>query len=352
MAQPGPRPRGRLPRVPGQAGGPGELGFGLVGCGVIAQTFALALRGLEGARLVAVTDTNAAVAQRFATEHEALAVPRLDDMLSMAEVDVVCACVPSGLHAEVGLAAARAGKHVVVEKPIDVDLAAAHRLVEGARSAGVALAVISQERYNPGVRRLKSLLDSGALGTPVLVAASVPWYRPQSYYDSAAWRGTWALDGGGAFMNQGVHYADLLVWLLGAPEVVAARCATLAHDIEVEDVALAILRWGDRALGTLEVTTVAYPGLPRRLRVSGTKGTVELEDEVVVVEALAGGGQGGQPEAAGRLGMPAGDRAQLAEVVAAIREGREQPVSGEDGCHALELVLGVYATARWGPAAR
>jgi predicted dehydrogenase len=337
------------------------LGFAIVGCGAIARTFAGALEGLEGARLVAVNDIDGRLAERFAAEHGPVRAMGLDDLLAAPDVDVVCVCVPSGLHAEIGLAAAKAGKHVVVEKPIDVNLAAARRLVESARAAGVSLTVISQERYNPGARRAKALLEKGALGDPLLVAASVPWYRSQAYYDSAQWRGTWDLDGGGAFMNQGVHYADLLCWMLGPPQVESASCATVSHDIEVEDVALALLRFQGGALGTLEAATVVYPGLPRVLRVTGTKGTVVLQDETVVLEDLLepeghGGGGGGpagleRPAPAPRLQQPLGHRAELADVVAAIREGREPPVTGEDGCRALELVLDVYRVAGWGPAA-
>jgi predicted dehydrogenase len=229
---------------------------------VIATTYAAALEGLDGARLVAVTDVDAAAGERFAAAH-GLAYDRdLDNLLGREDIDVVCVCVPSGLHAEIGLAAARAGKHLVVEKPIDVTREAARELIEGAAAAGVSLNVISQQRYNPGVRRARALLEEGALGRVVVVSASVPWYRSQAYYDSAAWRGTWSLDGGGAFMNQGVHYADLLCWLFGPPQVSAASCATLAHDIEVEDVALALLRFEGGAVGVLEASTTAYPGQP------------------------------------------------------------------------------------------
>jgi predicted dehydrogenase len=329
--------------------GPGPLGFGLVGCGVIAHTYAPALGGLEDARLVAVTDVDTAKGEQFAAENGVPHDPDVEALLARPEVDVVCVCVPSGLHAEIGLAAAAAGKHLVVEKPIDIHLGAARRLIEGAAAAGVSLNVISQQRYNPGVQRAKALLDGGHLGAPLVVATSVPWYRSAAYYNSAAWRGTWALDGGGAFMNQGVHYADLLCWLFGAPAVQAATCATLSHDIEVEDIALALLRFDGGAVGTLETSTVAFPGGAITMRVNCERGTLVLEDGALARLEVGDEEPVVYPPEHAALPMPDGHRAQLADVVATLRAGRPAPVGGEDGYRALNLVLDVYRAAGWGP---
>jgi UDP-N-acetyl-2-amino-2-deoxyglucuronate dehydrogenase len=187
----------------------GNRGFGIVGTGVIAAMHADAIAALPGARLVAVTDVAAGAAAAFAAARGCAAEPDLDALLARSDVEVVCVCIPSGLHAEIGTRAARAGKHLVVEKPIDVTLAAADRLIEAAHSAGVALTVISQHRFDSGLIELKRLISDGVLGRLVLGEASTKWYRTQSYYDSAGWRGTWAMDGG-SLMNQGVHYVDLL----------------------------------------------------------------------------------------------------------------------------------------------
>ena len=265
---------------------------------------AAAIATLPGARLVAVTDVAAGAAAAFAAARGCAAEPGLDALLARPDVDVVCVCVPSGLHAEVGVRAARAGKHLVVEKPIDVTLAAADRLIEAARAAGVALTVISQHRFDPGLIELKRLLDDGALGRLVLAEASTKWYRTQAYYDSAAWRGTWAMDGG-SLMNQGIHYVDLLRWCMGPVTEVTAVCATQAHQVEVEDTALAIVRFGSGAVGTILSSTAAYPGFPQRLEITGTDGTVIVEDGRIVRRAF-----GAQPGAAaarsalgpGRLG--------------------------------------------------
>ena len=325
------------------------LGFGIVGCGVIADTYAAALAGLTGGRLVAVTDVDGERAAKFAAEHGTADAGSLDGLFARPDVEVVCVCVPSGLHAEVGLAAARAARHVVVEKPIDISLTRAGNLVEAAQAAGVSLSVISQQRYNPGVQRAKALLDQGRLGRLVEVSASVPWYRSQDYYDSAGWRGTWALDGGGALMNQGVHYADLVCWFCGQPEVLSATCGAVSHDIEVEDVALALLRFESGALGVLEATTCAYPGYKCVLRISGTRGTVVLEDGAMVSASLEDGGPDPTAGDVGALKMPDSHRAQLADIISAISLGHEPSVSGQDGYRALKFVLDVYAAAGWGP---
>ena len=236
-------------------------GFGIVGAGVIAAMHADAIATLPGARLVAVTDVAAGAATAFAAARGGAAEPDLDALLARDDVDVVCVCVPSGLHAEVGVRAAKAGKHLVVEKPIDVTLEAADRLIEAARTAGVALTVISQHRFDPGLIELKRLIGEGALGRLVLGEASTKWYRTQAYYDSAGWRGSWAMDGG-SLMNQGVHYVDLLRWCMGPVTEVTAVCTTQAHQIEAEDTALAIVRFGSGAVGTILSSTAALPRLP------------------------------------------------------------------------------------------
>jgi len=308
---------------------------------------------------MAVTDVADGAAAAFAARGCA-AEPGLDQLLARPDVDVVCVCVPSGLHAEIGVRAAQAGKHLVVEKPIDVTLAAADRLIEAARAAGVALTVISQHRFDPGLIELKRLLGDGALGRLVLAEASTKWYRTQAYYDSAAWRGTWAMDGG-SLMNQGIHYVDLLRWCMGPVTAVTAVCATQAHQVEVEDTALAIVRFGSGAVGTILSSTAAYPGFPQRLEITGTDGTVIVEDGRIVrrafgpnAEAAEAGAAG--PEGAARLGAAAdpaaievaSHAAQIADLLAAVEEGRPPAVDGQAGRDALEIVRAVYESARTG----
>jgi UDP-N-acetyl-2-amino-2-deoxyglucuronate dehydrogenase len=332
-------------------------GFGIIGTGVIAAMHADAIATLPGARLVAVTDVAAGAAAAFAAARGCAAEPDLDALLARDDVDVVCVCVPSGLHAEVGTRAAKAGKHLVVEKPIDVSLAAADRLIEAVRAAGVALTVISQHRFDPGMIELKRLLGEGTLGRLVLGEASTKWYRTQAYYDSAGWRGTWAMDGG-SLMNQGVHYVDLLRWCMGPVTEVTAVCTTQAHQIEVEDTALAIVRFGSGAVGTILSSTAAFPGFPQRLEITGTEGTVIIEDGQIVRRAFgagarADGDDGGDGKRLGTASDPAaldvsGHAAQIADLLAAIDEGREPAVDGQAGRDTLQIVCAVYESARTG----
>jgi UDP-N-acetyl-2-amino-2-deoxyglucuronate dehydrogenase len=345
-----------------------ERGFGIVGTGVIAAMHAAAIATLPRARLVAVTDVADGAAAAFAAARGCAAEPGLDQLLARPDVDVVCVCVPSGLHAEVGVRAALAGKHLVVEKPIDVTLAAADRLIEAARAAGVVLTVISQHRFDPGLIELKRLLGDGALGRLVLAEASTKWYRTQAYYDSAEWRGTWAMDGG-SLMNQGIHYVDLLRWCMGPVTEVTAVCATQAHEIEAEDTALAIVRFGSGAVGTILSSTAAYPGFPQRLEITGTDGTVIVEDGRIVRRAV--GPQAGAAEAEGSAGTGAAGAlgalgaavdpaaievashaAQIADLLAAVEEGRAPAVDGQAGRDALEIVRAVYTSARTGTPVR
>jgi predicted dehydrogenase len=331
-------------------------GFGIVGTGVIAALHAAAIKTLPGARLAAVTDVVPGAAGTFAAARGCAAEPDLDALLARPDVDVVCVCVPSGLHAEIGVRAARARKHLAVEKPVDVTLAAADRLIKAARDAGVALTVISQHRFDPGLIELKRLIGEGALGPLVLGEASTKWYRTQAYYDNAGWRGTWAMDGG-SLMNQGVHYVDLLRWCMGPVTEVTAICATQAHQVEVEDTALALVRFASGAVGTIMSTTAAYPGFPQRLEITGTGGTVIVEDGRITRRALTGQddhGPGGPGEAsAGAAADPAAievasHAAQLADLLAAVAGGREPAVGGQDGRDALEIICAVYESARTG----
>jgi UDP-N-acetyl-2-amino-2-deoxyglucuronate dehydrogenase len=332
-------------------------GFGIVGTGVIAAMHADAIAALPGARLVAVTDADAGAAAAFAASRGAAAERDLDALLARGDVDVVCVCVPSGLHAEVGLRAVKAGKHLAVEKPVDVTLDAADRLIGAARTAGVALTVISQHRFDPGLVEARRLIDEGALGRLVLGEASIKWYRSQAYYDSAGWRGTWAMDGG-SLLNQGIHYVDLLRWLMGPVAEVTAVCATQAHQIEAEDTSLAIVRFTSGAVGTIVSSTAVFPGFAARLEVTGTKGTVIIEDGRLVSRALRDGAgpadDAPRPAAGpGAAADPAtldvsGHAAQLADLLAAIDERRAPAVDGEAGRAALEIVCAVYESSRLG----
>ena len=328
-------------------------GFGIVGAGVIARTHAEAIASVSGAQVVAVTDVDSGRCRNIAEVTGAAAEPHLGSLLARPDVDVVAVCVPSGLHAEVGVAAAAAGKHLVVEKPIDVTLAAADRLIEAVKQAGVTMTVISQHRFDAGLIELRRLLDEGALGQLVLGEASTKWYRSQAYYDSADWRGTWALDGG-SLMNQGVHYVDLLRWCMGPVTEVTALFGTSSHQVEVEDVALAMLRFASGAVGTLVSSTAVYPGFAQRLEISGTGGSVVVEDGEIVYRGLRDEAQGPGGATATGASPPAGGldaashAAQIADLLAAIDTGRQPAVTADSARDALEIVCAVYQSAREG----
>jgi UDP-N-acetyl-2-amino-2-deoxyglucuronate dehydrogenase len=327
---------------------------------VIASIHAEAIAALPAARLAAVTDVVPERAASLAGEFGCAAEPDLDALLARDDIDVVSVCVPSGLHAAVGVRAAQAGKHLVVEKPIEVTLAAADRLIGAARAAGVAMTVISQHRFDRGLVELRRLLDGGALGRLVLGEASTKWYRSQGYYDSAAWRGTWGLDGG-SLMNQGIHYVDLLLWCMGPVTEVTALCATQTHQVEVEDTALAAVRFSSGAVGTIVASTAVFPGFAQRLEITGTAGTVVVEDGLIVRRAFGAelpelaesdhNENAPSPSATHAALDSASHAAHIADLLAAIDAGRPPSVTAESGRAALEVVCAVYQSAREGRSA-
>jgi UDP-N-acetyl-2-amino-2-deoxyglucuronate dehydrogenase len=333
-----------------------KVRFGIVGCGVIHEWHATVLQNLrDQAELVGVFDIVPERTAASAAKWGVHAYASYLEMLNDDAVDAIAIGTPSGLHADQAILAIEHGKHVVVEKPIDVSLAKADLLVAAARASSVVVTAICQNRYGGGVLKLHEWLDEGKLGRLVYGEATVKWFRNQEYYDSGAWRGTWALDGGGALMNQGIHYADQLRWAMGNPKTVTARAATLAHAIEVEDVVTASVEFESGAIGTLTATTCAYPGYSTTLDVYGTEGAVRIADnELVSARFLNGESYDGDTisKAAG-----AGNATsigyylhtcQYRDFLQSIREKRSPWITPEIGRDALELVLGVYQSARTG----
>jgi len=262
--------------------------IGLIGGGNITETHAQAARAIPGAAIAAIYGTNEDKVARICREHGGKPYRDFEAFLSHRPMEMVVIGSPSGLHATQGIAAAKHGLHVLTEKPIDVSTQRAEALIEAAKQSRVKLGVIFQDRLKPQIRQLKQWIDAGVLGKPILVDARVKWYRPPEYYSGSKWRGTLALDGGGALINQGVHTIDLLLWLLGDVIRVHARTATLRHSIEAEDTAVAKLEFASGALGVFHATTAAYPGYPRRIEITGTRGTVILEhDRIVATDLIA-----------------------------------------------------------------
>lgn len=328
------------------------VGFGILGCGSIAPMHARALSGLSQAHLVSVADTIPERAQRLAANFEC-EWDEPEALLARDDIDAVCVCTPSGIHGELAATIAATGKHVVVEKPLDVSLPAADAAVRACREAGVVLSVISQHRWDLGARQMRQLVQKGKLGRVVLGSVVVPWFRTQAYYDSADWRGTRRYDGG-ALMNQGIHSLDLLRWFLGPVESVSAQVNTVAHRMEMEDVLVASLRFASGAIGSVTVTTGAFPGRPETISVYGTEGSATLEGGNLVGVwppdlAPAESGEPTATAARGSANLAVGPhRDQLADVIAAIADKRPPFVGGEVGRDTLAVVLAVYRAAESG----
>jgi UDP-N-acetyl-2-amino-2-deoxyglucuronate dehydrogenase len=263
-----------------------KVSVGLIGGGNISDTHARAAIAIPGVEVAAVYGVNPEKVSRLCREYGGTPYQDFNSFLAHRPMEMVIIGSPSGLHAQQGIAAAAQGLHVLVEKPIDISAERAGALIAACENAGVKLGVIFQDRFKPEIRRLKQLIRDGVLGRLLLVDARVKWYRPPEYYRHSRWRGTWPLDGGGALMNQGVHTVDLLLWLLGDVVEVQARTATMLHSIETEDTALALLEFSSGALATLQATTAAYPGYSRRLEITGSEGTVVLENDRIIAADL------------------------------------------------------------------
>jgi predicted dehydrogenase len=343
-----------------------KLRFAVIGAGVIGNVHCHALRTLDGVDLVAIADLNESKAEAVAGKY---GVPSftadVEALLHREDIDAVTICTPSGLHADVAVAALTAGKHVVVEKPIDISLAAADRIIAAEESSGKRVAVISQHRFDRSTEKVMAAAESGNLGRITSAIASHAWWRGQSYYDSGEWRGTWALDGGGAVMNQTVHTINLMVTILGTPVEVFAYTARLAHErIEVEDTAVAVVKFSSGALGIIHGTTAAYPGLDASLRIFGSKGSAIISnDELTFFHENAGDApEIGMPDAANppnqvtaddrllaadqALGM--GHRAQLADFADAVRTGGPVRVGTSEARTSLSVILALYESAATG----
>jgi len=328
---------------------------GLIGGGNISETHARAARAVPGVAIAAVYGTNAEKVDRLCRAHGGHAYRDLEAFLAHRPMDLVMIGSPSGLHATHGIAAAQRGLHVLTEKPIDVTTKRADALIEAAKQSKVKLGVIFQDRMKPDIRKLKQWIDRGVLGKPLLVDARVKWYRPPEYYADSKWRGSLALDGGGALMNQGVHTVDLLLWLLGDVVRVQARTATALHAIEAEDTAVAILEFAGGALCTLLATTAAYPGYPRRVEITGSHGTVILEHDRIIAANLRDAPAGLLEDSAGDENQSAssavvsdvrGHQAVFEDFLRAIEQDTTPACDGHEGRRSVALIEEIYRVAR------
>lgn len=339
------------------------FGVGIVGCGMISHFHAKAIAEIRGAEVVACFNRTREGAEKFADEYGCAAYDSLDEMLADPQVDVVSICTPSGAHMEPAVAAANAGKHVIIEKPLEITLRRCDAIIKACEKNGVVLSTIFPSRFHSSSQLLKKAIDAGRFGTLSLGDAYVKWFRTQEYYDSGAWRGTWELDGGGALMNQAIHCVDLLTWLMGPVEQLSAQTATVAHErIEVEDVATASLRFQNGALGVIEATTAAFPGMLKKIEIHGSTGSAVIEEEDIKTWEFAKmrasdknvlaryadvnetGGGAADPSAIGH----AAHAMQFRDFFNAIKKGTKPLVDGHEGRRSVEIILAIYKAAETG----
>jgi UDP-N-acetyl-2-amino-2-deoxyglucuronate dehydrogenase len=340
-----------------------SFGFGIVGCGMISHFHCKAIADISGASFVGCTSSRLESAGRLAETYGGVAYETLEQMLANPKIDIITICTPSGAHLEPALAAAAAGKHLIIEKPLEITLKRCDAIIKACSDHGVVLSAVLPSRFHAASQTLKKAVDAGKFGRLALGDAYVKWFRTQEYYDSGQWRGTWELDGGGALMNQAIHSVDLLTWLMGPVTEVSAKTATLAHErIEVEDVVTASLRFENGALGVIEATTASFPGALKKIEIHGTAGTAVLEEEDIktwqfakmtaadkkIADEFANrnttGGGAGDPSAIGHTAHAA----QFRDVIKAIKKGTAPAIDGAEGRRSVEIILAIYKAAETG----
>lgn len=341
-----------------------KVGYGIIGGGNIGPIHAEAIGQVKGAKLVAVADVAAGAAERLAGKYGAEAYTDFREMIARPDLDAVCLCVPSGLRMEIAETCAKAGKHILSEKPLEVTTKRIDRIVSACDKAGVLLGCIFQSRFSDDSLLIKKAIEQGRFGKLILGSADIKWWRSQEYYGTGAWRGTWKLDGGGALMNQGIHYIDLLQWFMGPVKAVTAQSALVGHTgLEVEDIATAMLEFENGAFGTIEGSTATWPGYSARIEIFGLDGSAILEDgklkawnfkkskpqDKAILAALneesALGSGAADPLASLKT---EGHRRQIDDFTKAILAGRQPAIPGREGRHAVALIEKIYESARRG----
>lgn len=339
------------------------FGFAIIGTGAIADIHAKAIAAIPNAGLVGVFNRTKKKADSFAEKYDCEAYDTIEQLLNNDAVDIVCICTASGLHRDPALKAIQAGKHCLIEKPLEVTLEKSDEIIDAARENGVKVAVIYPTRFYPSSQHIRNAIDENRFGNLVLGSAYVKWSRDEKYYASADWRGTWEFDGGGALMNQAIHSVDILQWYMGPVESVQAITANVRHkNIEVEDTAIAILKFKNGAVGTIECSTAVYPGSFKKIEIMGTKGSAIIEENSLTQwqfadeteednqlresYSAAGPSKGGvaNPMDIGFYGH----QKQIEDLMEAIADNREPLVSGEEGRKSVEIVRAVYDSARTG----
>ncbi|MGZ0709649.1 Gfo/Idh/MocA family protein [Coraliomargarita sp. W4R53] len=337
--------------------------FGIIGAGMIGGFHAQAIAAMTGSELGGIADRVPERATTLAEQCNTHAYASLDEMLADPAIEIVTIGTPSGAHMDPAMAAIAAGKHVIIEKPLEVTTERIDVMVAAAKAKNVTIAAVLNRRFHPGMDAFKQAADQGRFGTLTSASAYVKWFRDQAYYDSAAWRGTWALDGGGALMNQAIHTVDALLYLAGPVKSVQANTTCLAHvDIEVEDIALAVLEFENGARGVIEASTCTWSkgGHPARVQLSGTEGSVFLadeafeiwefkdetsEDESIRAQFMQGADSGLGAKDPGAINSYQHQR-NFEEVVNAINAGREPSTGASEARKSVELIQAIYQSAQ------
>jgi len=337
------------------------IGFGIIGLGMIAEFHVKALNEINGCSFVAGYDSIPGRAAEFCAKNGGKGYDDINAFLADKNIDIVTIGTPSGLHLDGAVAAARAGKHIIVEKPLEITIARCDKIIAEAKANKVKVATVFPSRYHAPSKIVKKAIEDGRLGKIVLADAQIKWYRSQEYYDSGKWRGTWNLDGGGALMNQGIHAIDLLQWLMGDVKEVFAHTATLAHErIEVEDTAAAVLKFANGAIGVIQGTTGAYPGFLKKIEICGSKGSITMEEENLLTwkfaeelpedeeirkkhgSATLTGGGASDPKAIGFHGH----KMLFESFVNAVREDKPVDIDGPEGRKSVEIIEAIYRSAK------
>ncbi|MHB9152511.1 MAG: Gfo/Idh/MocA family protein [Spirochaetales bacterium] len=336
-----------------------KKGIGIVGLGTIAAVHAGAIKSLDDCRLVGGFEPRKDAREAFASAWSCQDYSSLDALLADPAIDIVVVCTPSGAHFDPALAALRASKHVIVEKPLEINLKKCRLLISEAQKAKRLLGGVFQTRFYRSSLLVKRALDAGRFGRLSLVQAHVPWFRTKEYYSASPWRGTWALDGGGAYMNQAIHMIDLVSWLMGKPEIQCCRAGALGHDgIEVEDTAIALLKWENRAFGLLAATTAAFPGFPKRLEIMGMEGTAIIEEDRITewrfaeegiedeeIRALYGVGSMARSGLSRFEPEEESHRRQYRNFLDTLESKGRLVVDGEEAMYSVSLVKDLYRAA-------
>lgn len=332
--------------------------FGIIGAGLIADFHARAILSLGNTRLVGICGTNSDKIKALSEKYKCRPFSSCDEMISSPDVDIVTIATPSGAHMEPTIVAAKQGKHVICEKPIEISLDRIDRMIEAHEKAGTKLGGIFNYRFHDSLGYLKRAVDSGRLGTITCASVHVPWWRSEAYY-KGSWHGTLKLDGGGALMNQAIHMIDILQFLMGPVESLQSYTATLAHEIEAEDTAVCVLRFRNGALGIIHGTTASFPGRFRRLEITGTMGTIVQEENSFKVWQFADQSEEdneiasrfGQIEGGGGVSDPAAipfepHARNIAAFLDSIESGKPFQIEGAEARKAVEIILAIYKSAR------